>query len=172
VGGRVSELEAPLPIFGERIPGETYVVRPSAYGILENNKGEIATVLTPNGTTLPGGGIEAGETPEEAVVREVQEECGLVVRPGIELARAVQFIYSPSERTYFEKRTVFLRAHVEGTTVATEGADHELIWLPREMAAARMYHESHAWVLGEFAGLRGFLKGMNTDEIREKKDRF
>ena len=30
---------------------------------------------------IPGGGVENGETPEEAVVREVQEETGYVVRP-------------------------------------------------------------------------------------------
>jgi ADP-ribose pyrophosphatase YjhB (NUDIX family) len=31
--------------------------------------------------TLPGGGVEAGETLHEAVIREVAEETGLVVEP-------------------------------------------------------------------------------------------
>ena len=41
--------------------------------------------------TLPGGGVEAGETPVEAAVREVWEETGLRVR-------AVRMLF---ERSYF-----------------------------------------------------------------------
>jgi len=42
--------------------------------------GAILMVLQHDGRsywTLPGGGVEAGETPQQAVVREVQEETGM-----------------------------------------------------------------------------------------------
>jgi 8-oxo-dGTP diphosphatase len=36
--------------------------------------------LYPNCWTLPGGKVEAGESPEQAIVREVKEELGLDLR--------------------------------------------------------------------------------------------
>ena len=138
-------------IFGTLVVGRRYVVRPSAYALIENDLGQVAVVLTPQGYFLPGGGLESVESPEEAVDREVLEECGLRVRSASLIAEAVPFAYSEGDDTCYEKRCVFFRAIVEETTTLQAETDHELLWLSPEVAAARMTHESHAWVLREAA---------------------
>ena len=85
------------PVFGVRTPDDSWVIRPSAYGVVQDERGWIAIVRTPEGIFLPGGGQEPGESPEEAVCREVLEECGLAIRLGSWEIRAVQFIYSTQE---------------------------------------------------------------------------
>lgn len=48
--------------------------------------------------SLPGGRIEAGESPEQAVVREVREETGLDVVPGEQVGR----VTIPGEGVVFD----------------------------------------------------------------------
>lgn len=46
--------------------------------------------------TIPGGGIEAGETPEQAALRELKEECGLEGR----IVRKLAEIYNNGRTEY------------------------------------------------------------------------
>lgn len=83
---------------------------------------------------FPGGTIEAGETPEEAAVREVQEELGLEVRLGPLLA-VVEFDESP--QYYFDAAII---NGVFGTGTGAEYASlpssqegsYRPVWVPRD----------------------------------------
>jgi 8-oxo-dGTP diphosphatase len=135
------------PVFGVRQDGVHYTVRPSAYALIRNTGGQVAVVRTSVGTFLPGGGIEDGETPEQAIVREALEECAFIIRPAVWMTRAVQFVYSLAELTYFEKQSTFFDAQIESWTSMEIEADHELVWVSPETAARMLSHESHEWAI-------------------------
>lgn len=67
---------------GDYNPSGTVLSRPSARGIIIRD-GRVAMVhsLKFDYYKFPGGGIEAGETAVEAMIREVAEETGLTVLP-------------------------------------------------------------------------------------------
>lgn len=133
--------------FGERVPGAEYALRPSAYALIANPIGQIAVVRTAQGVFLPGGGIETGESPEQAVEREVLEECGFGIRLCSRLPSAVQLVYSPSELACFEKPSTFFMAVVDGRRAEPLANGHEVVWLASDDAKALLSHESHRWVL-------------------------
>lgn len=60
--------------------------RVAAYALLRRDEQVLLCRLSPrvpfNGWALPGGGIDHGESPREALRREVHEEAGLQVVPG------------------------------------------------------------------------------------------
>ncbi|RKI25833.1 NUDIX hydrolase [Bacillus thuringiensis] len=61
--------------------GHELIFMPSVAAVIKNEQGEILFQY-PGGEywSLPAGAIEPGETPEEAVIREVWEETGLKVQ--------------------------------------------------------------------------------------------
>ena len=70
--------DEPVPVFGEKRPGQIYIDRPSTYAIIADEHGRLAVVGTERGRCfLPGGGIDPGESDEQALRRELREELGV-----------------------------------------------------------------------------------------------
>jgi 8-oxo-dGTP pyrophosphatase MutT (NUDIX family) len=88
-------------------------------------RGDELLVITPAGkrvTGLPKGGMEAGETPEQAAAREVREETGVVAAVREPLGD-VRYTYRRGGRRVRKTVHFFLCDYVEGST---EDHDHEV----------------------------------------------
>ncbi|MFT4538469.1 MAG: 8-oxo-dGTP diphosphatase [Planctomycetota bacterium] len=136
--------------FGNREARADYVARPSVYAIIAEPEGRVAVVRTPKGIFLPGGGIESGESAEQALIREVMEECGMDVRIGMLIGQASELVYSRSKSTHFDKQSCFFDAVVITTGLPVVEVDHELEWLLAAEALDCLVHESHAWGIEEW----------------------
>ena len=70
------------------MPTETRRQRIAAYGVCRDDEGRILLARASSSLTLrgrwflPGGGVDHGESPEESLVREIEEESGLTVELG------------------------------------------------------------------------------------------
>ena len=75
--------------------------------------------------SLPGGRIEGGKTPRAALVREIREETGLIVRRAIPFARVDVTV--PNSRLY--RIACFRILAWQGRARAGDDAAH-LLWVP------------------------------------------
>lgn len=90
--------------FGEdvELPKEKFFFRPSVYGfILKDDKMVLLQNKSMDKFWFPGGGVEIGETLEEALQREIKEETGLEVRVVKQLFFKENFFYyQPLDEAY------------------------------------------------------------------------
>lgn len=144
------DAQSSIPEFGDRTPGKVYVPRPGAYGLIFDAKGRIAVTETPRGCFLPGGGLEAGETPKEALVREASEECGFRITIGRRLGEAAEYRDTPGHEFAIRKDCIFFAAQITSAGGAATEAGHTLIWLEPTEAETRLAHGSQQWAVRQY----------------------
>jgi ADP-ribose pyrophosphatase YjhB (NUDIX family) len=141
-------MTAPSPIvFGTCPPGVVCRDRPAAYAIIHHPDGCVAAVCAKirgrEEFWLPGGGMYAGETPEQTVVREVREELGREVRLHWQLGQAVQFFFAGDEDCWYKMTASFIVAEFHGE--AEGRGEHHLHWVDPALRGADFFHACHVW---------------------------
>lgn len=85
--------------------GQTYRLRPGAYAILPIGRRFLLTAETAGviDIQLPGGGIDPGESPLQALYREVREEIGWSISRPRRLGAFRRFVFMPEYDLWAEK---------------------------------------------------------------------
>ncbi|MDD2786359.1 MAG: NUDIX domain-containing protein [Patescibacteria group bacterium] len=100
----MNELVTCYTMHGEakQIDKNALIFRPAAYAIVIHEDKLLMTVVRSTGKyTLPGGGIDIGERMEDALKRELKEECGIeieIITPAF--FKETFFYYEPLDRAW------------------------------------------------------------------------
>lgn len=128
-----------IPRVGEQVRSDkSYRLRPGVYAILVRRGHVLLThqsVPAPE-TQLPGGGIDPGESPLEALHREVLEETGWTITAPQRAGAYRRFTYMPEYDLWAEKLCSIYVARPALKRHAPSEADHTAIWTPISEAAA------------------------------------
>lgn len=139
------------PQFGQPDLGRAYPDRPAAFAIVERDgKVAVARVTFERGggrLDLPGGGLDPGETAQEACIRECGEEVGLRIAIEAEVARADHYFVNEDD-SRVNTRGVFFAAHVEAEAPELKVEDdHALEWMSPHEALLALDRPSHVWAV-------------------------
>ena len=136
--------------------GRAYEMRAGAYGILE--RGDqilLAWQSEPyNDLLLPGGGIDPGESPVQALHREVYEETGWRIAKPVRLGAFRRFTYMPEYDKWAEK---VCHIYVARPTICLGPPlepDHTAVWMHKAEAAPLLCNSGDA----EFLAKRLFAR--------------
>ena len=133
--------------FGLIQNGVSYRKRPGSYALaLEDGRG-LLIVETPDGLELPGGGVEPGEQPEVALLRELREETGYALAACTPVFSARQFRAKPREGDYHDKRCTFFLVRLGVKLGPPLEPDHSPRWVAPESVVGRMVEPCHDWAI-------------------------
>ena len=131
-----------ISIYGDNYFGTYTKTRTASRGVvLRDGKMLASHAAVGDVWMIPGGGVEPGETPEEAVVREVQEETGYVVRP----VRQYLTVSEYYEEVCYVSHYFLCEVIGEGETALTENERNsglKAIWENADALTERFSHHA------------------------------
>jgi 8-oxo-dGTP diphosphatase len=134
------------PKFGTAIHGIDYLERPGVYALAIRD-GRLLVVETDAGYFLPGGGIDAGEAPEDALRRELLEEAGLQAGGLVEAGRARQYVIDSVTGVGYNKIETFFRVTTVEVVALPVEPDHIARWVSIADALAGLREPAQAWAV-------------------------
>lgn len=141
-----------VPQFGRPTPGRDHKPRPGAYAILLDAGGRLLVVEEDGRLYLPGGGLDPGESAEEALHREFLEEAGYTVAIERHVGRANEFVADETPNTAFNKHCLFFAVTLTGGTGVPGIATNHPRWVPVAEALATLSNEAHRWAVRRALG--------------------
>lgn len=99
-----------------------------------------------DGWRLPKGTIDRGETPEQAAVREVREEGGVMGKIIAELG-PIKFFYQMNGKRYLKTVDFYLMAYVSGDPKDHDHEVQEARWFPLAEEARLAFQTERSLIL-------------------------
>lgn len=130
-----------IPRFGECVrPDKRYRLRPGAYAILPRGGNVLLTLQMGDADDLqlPGGGLDPGESPLQALHREVLEETGWRIARPRRLGCFRRFVYMPEYGFWAEKLCQIYVAWPVAKIARPIEPDHATLWMPQEKAISAL----------------------------------
>lgn len=135
------------PVFGKPVEGICYRSRTGAYGVVLCEDGRTAAVRIPTGLFLIGGGIEAGEEPEQSLRREFMEEIGYEIEVVKPLGYASGYYYSGGFQEYMHGAGYFYTVRLLQKVAEPVEKDHELVFLSPEDCVRQIGYDYQRWAV-------------------------
>ncbi len=136
--------EQGIPVFGRPESEAGPIERPGAYALVHDDAGRLALVRVGSDWFLPGGGIEQGEEPPEALERELREEIGLRPTGLSPLGEAIEYWRSPVSGRALRTHAHFFDVTAYTPAGAQAGSDPHAWVDPRE-AVRRLLRPAQQW---------------------------